>query len=169
MARIVSKLEGTLVIKLLKSSAALAAVLAISAPAQAVVYWSGYTTANSPSGFTPDVTFSAPGGTHFYITVEDCCVGGDYYATYVDGFYRGTTPYETPYGTLNSSATFYGNFSAGGTHDFELADLWTGFLPAGVYVEVGSAAPEPAAWGLMLVGVSLMGAALRSRKARLQL
>jgi hypothetical protein len=154
------------------SGAALAAALALTAPAHAATtYFSGYTTAESPSGLTPDIAFSAPAGAKVDVYVLDCCIVGDYYATYLDGAYLGTTPYEPEYGSAsgypNSSGTFAGTLGPGGTHYVQLADQTDFYLPAGVYVDVYSAAPEPATWGLMLMGVFGLGGALRARKSRL--
>src|SRR5579875_3957468 len=107
----------------LLSGAALAGALVLSAPAQATtVYASGATTASSPGGLTPLITFSAPGGTKVDVTVTDCCIGGDYYATYLDGGYIGTTPFVPEYGSTLSSATFVATLGAGPTHTLQMAD-----------------------------------------------
>ena len=158
--------------QVLAGGAAMAAVLALTAPASAAIYFSGGVTAQAPSGLTPVTNFTAPGGTKVDVYVDDCCIVGDYYATYVDGGYIGTTPYEPPFGSAsgypNSSATFVTTLGAGSSHNFQLADQWTGLLPAGAYVEIYSVGvPEPAAWTLMLMGVAGLGAALRSRRSRL--
>jgi hypothetical protein len=155
--------------QLLVAGAALAATLALTATAHADVYFSGGVTANSPSGLTPVVDFSAPGGTTVDVTVTDCCIVGDYYATYVDGTYIGTTPFEPEFGSGSgfptSSATFVTTLSAGPDHTFQLADQTDFLLPAGAFVEISSAAPEPTTWALMMMGVFGLGAALRrSRK-----
>lgn len=155
----------------LVTGVAMAAALAVVAPANATVYFAGYTTANSPSGLTPVIPFTAPGGTKVDVFVDDCCIVGDYYATYLDGTYLGTTPYEPVFGSSsgypNSSATFVGTLAPGSSHDVQLADQTDYLLPAGVYVEVSSAAvPEPASWGLMLIGVFGIGAGLRTRRSR---
>jgi len=157
--------------KALVAGAALAAALAVMAPAaDATVYFSGSTTAASPSGLTPVVDFTAPADQKVDVTVTDCCVVGDYYATYVDGALIGTTPYEPEDGSVNgypnSSATFVTTLGAGTSHDFYLADQTDFLLPAGVSVEISSV-PEPVTWSLMLMGVFGLGAALRSRRSRL--
>ena len=150
--------------QLLISGAALAAVLAISAPAQATTtYFSGSTTAQAPSGLTPVVAFTAPGAAHVDVTVTDCCIVGDNYATFVDGNYIGSTPSVPLNGPTLSSATFAAILGAGPNHDFQLADLYLGILPAGVNVTI--AAPEPASWALMMVGMFGLGGALRARKS----
>ncbi|HSZ52308.1 MAG TPA: PEP-CTERM sorting domain-containing protein [Caulobacteraceae bacterium] len=157
--------------QILASGAAMAAALALTAPANATIYFSGGVTAQSPSGLTPVTDFTAPGGTKVDVLVQDCCVVGDYYATYVDGGYIGTTPYEPPFGSSsgfpNSQATFVTTLGAGSSHNFQLADQWFGDLPAGAFVEISSAVPEPAAWSMMLIGVFGIGAALRTRRSRL--
>ncbi len=154
----------------LVAGAAIAACLTLAAPADATVYYSGFTTANSPTGYTPVVDITAPSASSVEVYVQDCCLVGDYYATYVDGSYVGTTPYEPEYGSNsgypNSTATFTAKLIGGDSHSFYLVDQTTYLLPAGVYVEISSV-PEPATWSLMLTGVFGLGAALRSRKSRL--
>ncbi len=150
----------------------MAAALAVTAPAIAgTIYASGSTTAQSPSGLTPVIDFVAPGGTEVDVTVSDCCVGGDYYATYLDGGYIGTTPYVPEYGTTLSSATFTAMLGAGLDHTLQMADQTDFYLPAGLSYEVTSAvsaAPEPATWSMMLAGIFGIGAVLRtSRRSRL--
>ena len=97
--------------QVLIAGAAMAAALAVTAPADAgTTYLSVNTTAGSPSGLTPVIDFAAPANAKVDVFVQDCCVVGDYYATYVDGGLIGTTPYEPEYGSgsgfPNSSATF---------------------------------------------------------------
>jgi hypothetical protein len=164
--------SGKMMKQILIAGTAMAAALALTGAAQAATtYFSGSTTAQSPSGLTPVVDFTAPGGAKVDVTVTDCCIVGDYYATYVDGSYIGTTPYEPEYGSSsgypNSSATFVTTLGPGTSHDFQLADQTDFLLPAGVSVTITSAVPEPASWALMLTGVFGLGAALRARRSRL--
>ena len=151
-------------------SGVMTSALAMTAPAMAAtVYASGATTAASPSGFTPVIDFLAPGGTQVDVTVTDCCIGGDYYATYLDGAYIGTTPFEPEYGSTLSSATFLATLGAGPSHTLQMQDEADFLLPAGLTYEVTSvsAAPEPQSWALMILGVLGLGVALRtSRRAR---
>lgn len=56
----------------------MAGALALSATANATLITSGSTTASSPGGATPVITFSAGSGQHVDVTVTDCCIGGDY-------------------------------------------------------------------------------------------
>jgi hypothetical protein len=76
------------------------------------------------------------------ITVEDCCLVGDYYEIWVDGILIGTTPDPGLYGTTNSvgSATVW---LAPGTHTIEIRDALfesldeedlEDFCPAGYWV-----------------------------------
>ena len=118
----------------------------------------------SPSGVTPLVGFGAPGGTKVDVTVNDARIGGDYYATYVDGNYIGTTPFEPQYGSTLSSATFTTTLGAGGSHNFQLVDQTNFLLPAGVQVIIQSAVPEPGTWAMMLIGLGGLGAVLRNRR-----
>lgn len=151
--------------------AAMAAALALSAPANAsTTYLSTATTASSPNGLSPVIDFTAPGGATVDVTVTDCCVVGDYYATYIDGGLIGTTPYEPEYGSNsgfpNSMATFVTTLGAGSAHTVQVADQTTFYLPAGLSIDITSAAvPEPDAWALMMLGMFGLGALLRSRRS----
>ncbi len=152
--------------KVLVAGVAVAAAMSVAASAGASTYFAGYTTAVGPSGLTPTVNFSAPGGAAVDVTVTDCCIVGDYYAAYVDGSYIGTTPFEPLNGSTLSSAVFSATLGGGTSHSFYLVDQTTAILPAGVYVQIdSSAAPEPASWALMLIGVAGLGAAVRSRRS----
>jgi hypothetical protein len=152
--------------KTLIGGAAMVAAMMLAPAAYATTYFSGSTTA-SATGSTPVIDFTAPGGTAVDVTVTDCCVVGDYYATFVDGSYLGTTPYEPEYGSgsgyPNSSATFMTTLSAGTSHDFQLVDQTDFYLPAGLSVVIADApaVPEPTSWAMMLVGTLGIGAALR--------
>jgi hypothetical protein len=98
------------------------------------------------------------------VTVNDCCIVGDYYATYIDGNLIGTTPYVPLYGPTLSTATFSLVLS-GGAHTFQLKDQITDILPAGVYVQVESV-PETSTWVMMLAGFAGLGfAGYRRNKA----
>ena len=148
------------------SGAAIAAAFSICAPAQAATYFADYVTAQAPDGFTEIPVFAAPGGTLVDFHVVDCCIVGDNYTAYLDGVNIGTTPAVALYGPTLSEATFQGTLGPGASHSFYLQDQILSILPAGVYVEINSAAPEPAAWALMMVGVGGMGAALRTRRRK---
>jgi hypothetical protein len=156
---------------ILLAGGAMAAALALSAPADATVYWSGSLTATSPGATSQTVSFTAPAGQKVDVTVTDCCIVGDYYATYLDGSYIGTTPYEPEYGSAsgypNSSATFVAYLGAGSSHSLYVVDQTDFFLPAGLSAEVTSAVPEPAAWTMMLLGAFGLGTAMRTRRSPL--
>ena len=147
--------------KSLLMGAALTVAAMVSAPASAnlVTVFSGFTTAFAPSGLTPIVGFSSPAGTRdAWVTVTDCCIVGDYYATYVDGVYLGTTPFVPINGSPLSSATFETTLT-GGLHNFQLQDQILSILPAGVQVTI-TVAPEPSTWvmmGLGFAGLAFMG------------
>jgi len=147
------------------AATAMAAAVALTAPAHATNYYSGFTTANGPTGYTPVVGFSAPSSTQVNVLVQDCCVVGDYYALYVDGGYVGSTPFEPIGGSTLSAANFLTVLAAGTSHTFQLLDLTTAILPAGVYVQIDSV-PEPASWALMLMGFGALGVALRTRRSQ---
>ena len=152
---------------ILFSGAALAGMLVHAPPAQAVSFYaSGATTASSPGGATPLITFTAPGGEWVGVVVTDCCIGGDYYATYLDGSYLGTTPFEPEYGSQVSSATFFAKPAPGSLHTLQMFDQTDFLLPAGLDYEVFQPLdfPEPASWALMLVGAFGLGGALRARR-----
>ncbi len=149
----------------LVAGVAIAAALLVSAPAFAsTVYTSGSTTAASPSGLTPVIDFTAPGGTAVDVSVLDCCIVGDYYAAYLDGSYIGTSPYEPQNGSTPSAATFAATLGVGTSHTLQFADQTDFLLPAGLSYSVASAVPEPATWGLMLLGVAGLGGAMRGRR-----
>ena len=162
--RLIEMLKQTLI-----AGAAISAALAFAVSAQAATtYYSGSTTSVAPNGWTPVIDFTAPSSAKVDVTVTDCCIGGDNYATYVDGNLIGTTPPELAYGSVLSTETFVTTLGLGTSHNFQLQDQWLGDLPAGVSVSIGSAAPEPTSWALMLAGVFGVGAVLRSRKAVVQ-
>lgn len=148
--------------KVLFSGAALVGALALTATAQASVIASGSTTATSPGGATPVITFTANPGQGVDVTITDCCIGGDYYATYVDGGYVGTTPFTPEFGSQLSSATFTAILGGGTSHTLQMFDQTDFFLPAGLSYTIST--PEPEAWALMLVGVFGLGGALRARR-----
>jgi hypothetical protein len=150
------------------SIAALVVAMALNAPAHATTYFSGSLTANAPTGMSQIISFSAPGGTDVDVTVTDCCIGGDYYAAYVDGAYIGTTPFEPEYGSTLSSATFLTTLGVGPSHEFYVVDQTDFLLPAGLSATI-SAVPEPATWSLMLMGVFGLGAGLRARRREARL
>ena len=146
----------------LAAGAAIGAALAMSASAHAgPVYFSGGTT--TYSGVSPSVSFAAPGGT-VSVEVDDCCIGGDYYATYVDGTYIGTTPAEPEYGSVLSSGTFLTTLHYSGIHSFYVVDQDDFYQPAGLYVTI-TGVPEPGEWALMMLGVLGLGMALRTRRS----
>lgn len=153
--------------KVLVSGAAVAGALALTAPAYATTYLATGTTASSPGGVTPALNFTAPAGQHVKVYVQDCCIGGDYYAAYLDFSYIGTTPYVPQYGSVLSSGTFLAYLGGGTSHYVQLADQTNFYLPAGVYVQVDSI-PEPATWALMFAGVFGVGGALRAARAKRQ-
>lgn len=140
--------------KSLLMSCALVGLAAMSLPASAAVLYSGSTTAASPSGWTPLVDFSSPSAGEVEVTVTDCCYVGDYYATYLNGTYLGTTPYEPEYGSNSgyplSSGTFLGTVVAG-ANNFQLLDQTSFYLPAGVSVTI-STIPEASTWAMMMLG-----------------
>jgi hypothetical protein len=151
--------------KILASGAAMAAALALTAPAQAVTLYSGFLTANAPSGVTQNASFSGPSSQAVKVFVQDCCIVADNYATYLDGNYIGTTPPVPAFGPTLSSATFLATLGLGTSHNVQLVDQYLGLLPAGVYVQIDSV-PEPESWAMMLTGTFLMGGALRARRSR---
>lgn len=148
--------------------AALAAALAITAPAHATTYASGGLTAQSPSGLSGVVNFSAPSFGGVSVTVTDCCIVGDYYSAFLDGVLIGTTPVVPINGPTLSSATFLATLGAGTSHTFSVADQTSFQLPAGLSYDIESAAggvPEPTAWALMLMGMFGLGGALRANRS----
>jgi hypothetical protein len=152
--------------KALLVSTALVGLAAVSAPASAGehVIFSADTTAASPSGMTPVLSFTTTAAFPVEVTVVDCCVVGDYYATWLNGVNIGTTPFEPEFGSAsgfpNSMATFIGHVVAG-TNTIQLVDQTDFLLPAGVSVTVS--APEPSTWAMMLLGFAGLGFAAYRR------
>jgi hypothetical protein len=178
-------------------AAGLAAAAAVSSPASAwtTVFSSSETasTANpSPAGSTGlgplgavggiggPVGWTAPVSGEYQIIVQDCCLVGDVYQTFVDGKSLGLTSLVPIGGPTNSSGTFDFILSAAGAHTFDINDQILSYIgsdspygggvvgsiytPAGLTVTIQSA-PEPTTWAMMLIGFAGLGFAAY-RKAR---
>jgi PEP-CTERM motif len=152
--------------KALLVSTALVGLAAISAPASAGehVIFSASTTASGSSALTPVLIFTTTAAFPVEVTVTDCCIVGDYYATWLNGAYIGTTPYEPEYGSgsgyPNSMAMFIGHVVAG-NNTIQLQDQTSFYLPAGVSISIS--APEPSTWAMMLLGFAGLGFAAYRR------
>ncbi|MBV8684696.1 MAG: PEP-CTERM sorting domain-containing protein [Caulobacteraceae bacterium] len=176
--------------KILCAGAALAALGAISAPAQAdniktgiwyafgftttgtALFGPGYAAGTSPNGvLAPSAPWTITLSKPTTMVVTDVEESGDQFTLYDNGVLLGTTSTPVPYaqnvGECISCALASSNFSHG---------YFT--LPAGVNVITGTfdgvvgngdgdfaiGVPEPATWALMLIGFGGLGMALRSRR-----
>ena len=174
--------------KILCAGAAVAALGAISAPAQAdnistgtwygfgfsttgtALYGGGYP-GTSPNGVSAPsapwtITLSKP----TTLTVTDVEASGDQFTLYDNGVLLGTTStpnYGDYVGECISCALADPNFSHG---TFTLAagtNVITGVFDGSVGYgdgDFGIGVPEPASWALMLIGFGALGVAMRSRR-----
>lgn len=95
---------------------------------------------------------------------------GDGLAAFPGGGTFGTTGYEGPNTSFTITDTNNGfvNFLNGGLLDGQTAyfSLEENLAAGGVPITVGSAAPEPATWAMMILGFGMAGVAFRRRKRR---
>lgn len=95
---------------------------------------------------------------------------GDGLAAFPGGGTFGTTGYEGPNTSFTITDTNNGfvNFLNGGLLDGQTAyfSLEENLAAGGVPITVGSAAPEPATWAMMILGFGMAGVAFRRRKQR---
>ncbi len=170
--------------KMLPAFFAAAALSVVAAPASAAVIvagsgWQEDTVfeANAPTAGSP-WTFSLSGPGVFRVT--DAFLTGDSLWLY-DGAtllansalgaksgFGGSTPYDLGWTSAAYAKIEY--FLDPGSYAFTIVGDGLGGLPAGIGVRLDSLTtspvPEPATWGLMIVGFGLMGAALRSSRRR---
>ncbi len=145
-------LKNSLLLGVVLSAAA--AVTSMPASAGEVVVASGTITTVAPSGLSPVVAFSVPQTDGYWVTITDCCLTGDYYATWVDGVYLGTTPYVPIGGPTYSSGEFYDVLTAG-SHNLQIQDQTLFAQPAGAYYSIST--PEPSTWVMMGLGFAALG------------
>jgi hypothetical protein len=95
---------------------------------------------------------------------------GDGLAAFTGGGTYGPTGYEGPNTSFTITDTNNGfvNFLNGGLLDGQTAyfSLEENLAAGGVPITVGSAAPEPATWAMMILGFGMAGVAFRRRKQR---
>jgi PEP-CTERM motif-containing protein len=130
-------------------------------------------TPSEGSAWTFDISDNA------VFSVVDCCIVGDIYELLsgttllaTSTFYAGTGVQSGgAYGSYWTDSAFSKiAYSVGpGSYAFTVTGNGAGGLPAGFGVRLDSAAgvPEPATWGLMLVGFGGLGALMRGRRAAL--
>ncbi len=143
---------------MLKKSLLLGVVLSAAAAMTSMPASAGTVVASGTittfSGVSPVVAFSVPETDGYWVTITDCCITGDYYATYVDGAYLGTTPYVPIGGPTYSSGTFYDKLTAGG-HGLQIVDQTLFAQPAGASYSIST--PEPSTWVMMGLGFAALG------------
>jgi len=133
-------------------------------------------------GIGGPIGFTSPVAGTLTVSVQDCCLVGDVYQTFVNGTSLGYTSYVQIGGPTNSSGTFTTSI-ASGANNFNIDDIILNYVgaaspfgggtvpgnydPAGLTVSLSvTSVPEPATWAMMLIGFGGMGVAIRSRRAR---
>ena len=170
-----------------KLGLALLVSVAVCAPALAVTYQTDTTTftgLGAQYGSQYDIlTFNAVtgniGGSGTYlINTLDFTAGSNSYFTHVDsgtltntGTFGGTPfsfslPYTISIGSVTDSITLGGNTVKlnGALYHFNTVTLSSDGPTSSGDLTATVAVPEPATWGMMLVGFGAMGAAMRSRR-----
>jgi hypothetical protein len=133
-------------------------------------------------GIGGPIGFTSPIAGTLTVLVQDCCLVGDVYQTFVNGTSLGYTTFVALGGPTASSGTFTTSIGAG-ANSFDIDDIILNYVgadspfgggtvtstydPAGLTVSLSvTGVPEPATWAMMLVGFGGLGAAIRTRRSR---
>ena len=162
-------------------SAIALATTAISAPAQAEVLvengdWQVFTFSDTGSAWDREFTFVAANPVDLWVT--DAFQSGDMFEVFSNGASLGLTSpptvfyvqinddydaaFASPIWSSRSFALGPGSYTISGMVDFSPFDSGSAAIRL---LTARAPVPEPATWGLMLLGFAALGYSMRSRKA----